>query len=229
MGILVRGPWRHTGDPSTRAGTGLGTSAGQSPAGQLSENHRIARSKRPTLISAPSSSALSFLPSSSARELTVESGTPSKEAYARATVRSCSMPDMRPISVSLPVLSTVKLPDAPFVSSGHSTGMNDKLLLANIERLMKVQGVTADAVSRKAKRPDAIRNLRRRVQGEKQGSWTLDTLADVAAALETSPWELLRPVGAIPQDEGSREFVLSIIREELGTADVAPRSVKRRR
>lgn len=113
-------------------------------------------------------------------------------------------------------MSTVKLPDALIVSSGHSTGMNDRLLLANVERLLKARNATADAISRKAKRPDAIRNLRRRVQGEKQGSWTLDTLSDIAAALDTSMWELLRPAGAMPQDDESREFVRAIIREELG-------------
>lgn len=105
--------------------------------------------------------------------------------------------------------------------------MNDRLLLANIERLLKANGASADAVSRKAKRPDAIRNLRRRVQGGQQGSWTLDTLADVAAALGTSPWELLRPAGAIAQDDKSREFILSIVREEL--AAPAPKSVRRRK
>lgn len=105
--------------------------------------------------------------------------------------------------------------------------MNDRLLLANIERLLKDKGVTADAVSRKAKRPDAIRNLRRRVEGEKLGSWKLDTLADIAVALDTSSWELLRPTGALPQDDKSREFVRSIIREELDIGAAAP--VKRRK
>lgn len=119
----------------------------------------------------------------------------------------------------------VKLPDAPVVSSGHSTGMDDRLLLANIDRLLKAKGVSGHAISVTAKRPDAIRNLRRRVQGQKQGSWTLDVLADIAAALGTSSWELLRPAGALPQDDESREFVRSIIREELDEAS----SVKRRR
>lgn len=95
--------------------------------------------------------------------------------------------------------------------------MNDRTLLDNIERLMKARRLSADALSKAAKRPDAVRNLRRRVGGEKQGSWTLDTLQNIARALETTPWELLRPPGAIPQDDESRELVRSIIREELGT------------
>lgn len=125
------------------------------------------------------------------------------------------MPDMPTISVSLPALSTVKLPDAQIVNSGHSTGMDDKVLLSNIERLLKTQKVSADAISKLAKRPDAIRNLRRRVAGEFNGSWTLDTLSDVARALQTTPWELLRPPGAVPSDEDFREFVRDVISEEL--------------
>ncbi len=90
----------------------------------------------------------------------------------------------------------------------------------NIEVLLTAKGVSADALSKKAKHVDAIRNLRRRVAGEFRGSWTLDTLGDIAAALETTPWELLRPASA---ERNDREYVLSILREELDArAPAAP-------
>jgi hypothetical protein len=93
--------------------------------------------------------------------------------------------------------------------------MSDRVLLANIERLLKARGTTADAVSKAAKSPDAIRNLRRRVAGEKQGHWRLDTLEAIAQALDTSPWELLRPPGAVAQDEDFRTMVRDLVSEEL--------------
>lgn len=100
--------------------------------------------------------------------------------------------------------------------------MSDRVLLDNVERLMKVHGLSADALSKAAKRPDAVRNLRRRVAGDKQGSWTLDTLQDIARALETSPWELLRPPGALPQDDGLREIVRGLVAEEMGAHQAGP-------
>jgi hypothetical protein len=107
--------------------------------------------------------------------------------------------------------------------------MDDKVLLANIERLLKAQKVSADAISKSAKRPDAIRNLRRRVAGEFNGSWTLDTLGDIARALKTSPWELLRPPGAVPVDEDFREFVRDVISEELIARENTPLPVRKRK
>jgi hypothetical protein len=138
------------------------------------------------------------------------------------------MPDIPAISVNLPHLSTVNLPDAKPVGSGHSTGMDHDILLNNIERILKAKKVSADAISKKAKRPDAIRNLRRRVKGDYDGSWTLDTLTDVAAALEISPWELLRPAGAIPVGEEFRDFVRDVIAEELGALERPQRVQKRK-
>lgn len=120
---------------------------------------------------------------------------------------------MAGISVNLPGKSTVNLPDAPKATSGHSTGMSDKLLLANIERLLKARNVSANAISTIAGSPDAIRNLRRRVAGGKTGSWNLDTLSAVAEALETTPWELLRPPGA-RDHEAIREIVREVLAEE---------------
>lgn len=107
--------------------------------------------------------------------------------------------------------------------------MDDKVLLGNIERLLKTQKVSADAVSKSAKRPDAIRNLRRRVAGEFNGSWTLDTLGDIARALRTTPWELLRPPGAVPEDKEFREFVRDVISEELIARENPPLPARKRK
>lgn len=108
--------------------------------------------------------------------------------------------------------------------------MDHNTLLENIERLLKAQKVSADAVSKAAKRPDAIRNLRRRVAGEFNGSWTLDTLADIAKALKTSPWDLLRPSGApIAEDERLRAMVRDLVDEELSARENASVPVRKRK
>lgn len=102
--------------------------------------------------------------------------------------------------------------------------METSILLSNIDRLMKSKGTSQNAVSKKAKRPDAIRNLRR------GNSWTLEVLADIAEALEVPAWELMRPPGAVPKDEGFREYVRGIIKEESAPAQpvIAPRKRKKR-
>jgi hypothetical protein len=107
--------------------------------------------------------------------------------------------------------------------------MDDKILLANIERLLKAKNVSADAVSKSANRPDAIRNLRRRVAGTFNGTWTLDTLADIAQALGTSPWELLRPPGAVPSDEDFRDLVRNVVSEELNARENTALPARRRK
>lgn len=201
---------------------GRGTAAGHSPAGQFSENQRSARSSRPTLMSAPSSRARSFLPSSSARELTVESGTPSISAYARATVSSCSMPDMARISVGLPVKSTAILPGAHSIRSGHSTGVDTAVILTNIERRLKVLKISADEAARRAGKPDAIRNLR----SGKTKTPRIETLQALAKALETTPEALMQQtdVVAVAAVPGMRELLLrqrGLIDEQLAALDEA--------
>ena len=107
--------------------------------------------------------------------------------------------------------------------------MDHETLLENIERLLKATGQSADAVSKGAKRPDAIRNLRRRVAGEFNGSWTLDTLADIAKALKTTPWDLLRPSRAILEDEELREMVRDMVSEEISSRENPPVPVRKRK
>lgn len=194
---------------------GRGTSDGQSPSGQCSENQRKASSSRPTVILAPVSKARSFFPSFKTREDTVDRGTCSISPYLRATESNSSMADIRLVSVGLPVLSTVNLPDARASISGHSTGMNLTVLLANIDRHLLATGETDNALSTRAKKPDAIRNLRRYASGEIKGMWTLDTLEAVARALGTSSWELLRPPGAIPTDDSLRNYIDRVVEDKL--------------
>lgn len=93
--------------------------------------------------------------------------------------------------------------------------MNLKVLLNNIDRLIRVQRTSDHAVSKAAGSPDAIRNLRRYASGELKGMWTLDTLENVARALQTTSWELLRPPGAIAADEDLDERVNRILDERL--------------
>lgn len=224
MGHVIRGPWRRRRHARASAVTGRGTSSGQEASGgHFSENQRSADSIRPTVISAPSSRALSRFPSLSAREETVDRGTPSAAPYARATLSSCSIADMDALSVRIPVLSTVNLPDAHRFRSGYSTGMDHETLLANIERHLKTKKVSADAVSKLAKRPDAIRNLRRRVKGQFDGSMTLDTLIDIARALDVPPWELMRPPGAAASPDELRDLIDQRIEERLAAAANTPK------
>lgn len=208
MGKLIRFPRRHHARASlnsTASGRGISDGHGRSD-GQFAENQRMVRSRRPTLMSAPSSSARSFLLSSSARELTVESGTPSSSPYMRATVRSCSMPDITGISVNLPVLSTAFLPNDPPAGTGYSTGMDLAVVYANIERRLRLLKMSAHKASTLAEAPDAIRNMKRKLKGEIKGDGiTAQTLDALARVLNTTAEELkaappkpdIRPVAGL--------------------------------
>lgn len=104
--------------------------------------------------------------------------------------------------------------------------MSEKVLLDNIERLLKLRKVSAHAASEAAGVPDAIRNLRRSVRGETKTKWNIDTLEAIAAELGTSSWELLRPPGEMPRDEEFREYVRAIVDEQLAAP---PKEERRRR
>ena len=224
-----------TGSADFGAGRGRGMPAGHAPAGQLSENHCIARSSRKTLMPAPVSSAASFLPSSKAREETVDSPTCSISAYAYATESSCLMASMPGISVSLPGKSTAILPSAAFAYSGHSTGMDLTAVLTNIEGRLAELGMSADKASRLAGRPDAIRNLRRAVRKGK-GGLTMATVAALARALKTTQEALLAPAATVPVDEVDaprlREFLVAqrnLIDRQIQALDARQGSAPKRR
>jgi hypothetical protein len=237
MGKIIRFPRRHSAASAGSAfeALGRGTSVGHGAAGQCSENQSSARSSRRTWMSAPPSIAASFLPSSKARELTVVSGMPSSAAYARATDSKCSMLLIPEISVNLPGLSTAILPDAKSVGSGHLTGMDLTAVLSNIEARLAELDKSADAVSRAAGKPDAIRNLRRAIKSGK-GGFTMKTLVALARALETSPEALLstsRP--HLPADlDGDAAKMLDFLLEQRELLDnqiraLTARAVKKRR
>lgn len=68
-------------------------------------------------------------------------------------------------------------------------------ILARVERRLTALGVSADAASTAAKKPDAIRNLRRAVeQGSRKGISTT-TIEALARALHTKPEWLLFEIG----------------------------------
>lgn len=64
--------------------------------------------------------------------------------------------------------------------------MDLSLILANIERLLALKGLKADKASRLAGKPDAIRNIKRKLKGEIKGTGvTVETLNAIAAVLGT--------------------------------------------
>jgi len=103
--------------------------------------------------------------------------------------------------------------------------MDLKVLLNNIDRLIRAKKTSDHAISVKSGSQDAIRNLRRYASGELKGMWTLDTLEKVARALDTTSWELLRPPGAVAQDDDLDERVNQIIDQRLSEV----RSVRKRK
>lgn len=82
-------------------------------------------------------------------------------------------------------MSTAKLPDAPVCSPGYSTGMNLKDILDRVEARLSALGLSADGASKRAGKPDAIRNMRRAVKTGRGGP-TAETVAALAPVLETT-------------------------------------------
>lgn len=193
-GIVLMFPANRHAGTSTADGNGRGTSAGQSAAGQLSENHCIVFSNRRTWISAPRSIAPSFLVSPSARQLTVDKSKPSDAAYARATVISCAMPLINDISVKLLRKSTANLLRDDPVNSGYSTAMELKDVLAWIDTRKRVLGLSDAEVEKKAGRPSLVQNMRKTI---KNGHGSLPKVASLRALAEVlgeAPAALLEPL-----------------------------------
>ena len=187
-------------------------------------------------MSAPFNIAPSFLVSPSARQLTVEISRLLAAAYVRATMSNWSIPDMFGISVILPDMSTAILPDAPAPYPGHPTGMDLAVILQNIDVLLKKHGLTDDSASRKAKAPDAIRNMRRRLASGKSGIGNVKTLEALAKQLETTVGELITPqaISAVPIQEKThlRQFLRAqrdLIDQQLAALDAAEEPAGKRR
>lgn len=85
------------------------------------------------------------------------------------------------------------------------------------------------ALSKKAGRIDAIRNLRRYAAGDLKGTWTLDVLDDVADALNVPSWELLRPLGALPKDEGFADLIGAVVEQKMAEAAALPHKKRKNR
>jgi Peptidase S24-like len=78
---------------------------------------------------------------------------------------------------------------------GYSTEMEIEDVLARIESRLKAVGLSAHAASLAAKRPDAIRNLKRAVKNHDRRGITTETLMALAPVLKTSAAWLLEGVG----------------------------------
>lgn len=71
----------------------------------------------------------------------------------------------------------------------HSAGMELGRILERVEARVKAVGISADAASKRAGKPDAIRNLRRAVKSGNRSGISTDTLAALAPVLEcTVAW-----------------------------------------
>ena len=90
-------------------------------------------------------------------------------------------------------------------------------ILSRIEMRLEALGISANEASRRAGKPDAIRNLRRAVaKGEREGISTA-TLMALAPVLETTaPWLLTG--GASPEEVAEEAVSGSLSYEEALTA-----------
>lgn len=89
-------------------------------------------------------------------------------------------------------------------------------VLSRIEARLNALGLSAHAASVAAKKPDAIRNLRRAVQNNERRGITTETLAALAPVLQTSAAWLLEGVG-----EGTAPAVRVVGRVGAG-AEILP-------
>ena len=78
---------------------------------------------------------------------------------------------------------------------GYSTAMELEDVLFRIESRLKAVGLSAHAASLAAKRPDAIRNLKRAVKNHDRRGVTTETLMALAPVLKTTAAWLLEGVG----------------------------------
>jgi hypothetical protein len=87
------------------------------------------------------------------------------------------------------------LPGAKLTMFGYATGMELEDVLSRIESRLKTVGLSAHAASLAAKRPDAIRNLKRAVKNNDRRGVTTETLMALAPVLKTTAAWLLEGIG----------------------------------
>jgi transcriptional regulator with XRE-family HTH domain len=76
--------------------------------------------------------------------------------------------------------------------------MDLKLILDNIDRLLRVKKLSQDKASRDSGHPDAIRNIRRKLKGEIKGKGlSVEIVKDLARVLGVSAAELMEPAERI--------------------------------
>ena len=91
-------------------------------------------------------------------------------------------------------------------------------VLTRVESRLAAVGLSAHAASLAAKKPDAIRNLRRAVQNHDRRGITTETLAALAPVLQTSAAWLLEGVGA----DGVSSVTLRIVGRVGAGAEILP-------
>lgn len=83
-----------------------------------------------------------------------------------------------------------------------------KRVLERIERRLKVVKLTANAASKKAGKPDAIRNMRRAVENGDRQSANMATIAALAPILETTAAWLTEAAG--PEEVSAEEATIPV-------------------
>ena len=96
--------------------------------------------------------------------------------------------------------------------------MELKDVLARVESRLAAVGLSAHAASMAAKKPDAIRNLRRAVQNGERRGVTTETLASLAPVLQTTASWLLEGVSAV----AAASSVLRIVGRVGAGAEIQP-------
>lgn len=103
--------------------------------------------------------------------------------------------------------------------AGHSTGMKLKEIYSRVEQRLAALDLSADAASRAAKKPDAIRNMKRAVQAGRNGIST-DTITALAPVLRTSAGWLLEGEGPETAQDVSSEDVAAELNSPPGQRKV---------
>lgn len=118
--------------------------------------------------------------------------------------------------------------------------MDLAVILENIERQLRIKKMSSDKASRLAGKPDAIRNIKRKLKGEIQGDGiTVKTLEALAGALGSTVDELTTPrerinISPVP---GLRDSIIAKLEwldrerdralQELSALDQAENSAKK--
>ena len=130
------------------------------------------------------------------------------------------MPCMAALSVYLPHVSTVELPDEKIHWGGQNTSMSNLAeILERIDQRLTLTDHSDYSASMAANKPDAIRNMRRALKSGARQGVTIETITALAGVLKTSAGWLVDGAGA---EEAIRVPLISWV--SAGSPD-APDSV----